>query len=471
MFYDERIEYERGRISRNCIIISVIGALIYGALNLTNILICIEKPAARTFLHFGIEIVIILSGIICLAVGFFKVKFAHDERTLAERNIFYNKSSMVHLGRTLAAWAFLMPFAAVYPLPSVNVSAMPYDYGLSLLFFPIVIYIVYSFKKHEIYFNYSILENEHYYTGVLKNIGKFGLRMLELLGISLFGLCLCIFKIKAKEFLIYFLAFIITYIFIFVTSSLLYLLLSALEKSSYDNQTKLISKSTVISFAVSVALTIVSSAIALSATSFINSLEQTDVQKLQYLTGMTLGDFVAKVSYFLNYINSLVILALVLSITYFCYEYRRTKQNRLLSASCAAILILKGFRGFFSACYRIVQIIVIHVSSDPQKYRDVYLEHDLAELYLFLTYLLSFMEIVAVALIILALVRDKAIAKGNIAALPIFAVLCGVALFLGTLFNATEFSYFSDFLGVAIPVYCAVLIALIGRKNAPGSNK
>ena len=268
------------------------------------------------------------------------------------------------------------------------------------------------------------------------------------------------------------LAFIITYLFIFVTSSLLYLLLSALEKSSYDNQTKLISKSTIVSFITSVALTIASSAIALGATSFINSLEQADIQKLQALTGMSLGDFVARVSYFLSYVNSLVILALVLSITYFCYEYRRAKQNRLLSASCGAILILKSPRGFFTACYRIVQIIVATViNSNSDKYRNVYLEHDLAEFYLFLTYSLSFMEIVAVALIILALVRDKTIAKGNIIALPILAVLCSVALFLSTQLNATEFSYFSDILSVVIPVYCAVLIALISKKNVAHSNK
>ena len=44
MFYDERIEYEKGRISRNCIILAVILSLIYGALYITNVTLSIWKP-------------------------------------------------------------------------------------------------------------------------------------------------------------------------------------------------------------------------------------------------------------------------------------------------------------------------------------------------------------------------------------------------------------------------------------------
>ncbi len=466
MFYDERIEYERGRISRNCIIISVIGAFIYGALNLTNILIGIENPRAHHFLHIGIEIFIILSGIICLTVGAFKAKSSRDERTLAERNIFYNRAGMIHLRMTLAIWAILMPFAAAYPLPSINFSAMPYDYGLALLILPIVTYIVYSFKKHEIYFNYSILENEHYYNCVLKNIRKFGLRMLGLFGISLFGLLICISKIKIYI-LVLIISYIFIYIFIFTISSLLYLLLSALEKSSYDNQTKLISKATTVSFITSTALTVVCSAISVKVMAYINSLNKSDMNM-----NIPIGTLIARLDYLISYINFFITLALILSITYFCYEYSRAKQNRILSASCGAILVLKGCKEFFSACYRIIQITVSTViHSNWDKYNDIYLERRLVELYLYLTYFIAFSEIIATILIIIALVRDKTIVKGNIAAIPVLAALCCIALFLITQLNFTEFSYFSNALSAVITVYCAVLIALIGRKNTPYSDK
>jgi hypothetical protein len=172
MFYDERIEFEKGRISRNCIIISVLASLVYGALFLINIITGIEDAGFRHFFHIGVEAAIIVSGSVCLIIGFFKNVFSKDERAQAERNLFYNKAAIIHLAVTFAAWAFIMPFALAYPLPRINFLAFPYDYGLSMLFFPTVSYCVYSFKKSEIYFNYSILESKSYYKSVFRNIGK-----------------------------------------------------------------------------------------------------------------------------------------------------------------------------------------------------------------------------------------------------------------------------------------------------------
>ena len=94
MFYDERIEYEKGRICRNCIIISIFIAIalavprvlnIYYYINSFNIYIPYEY-----FLTAATEITVIISGVICLLIGFFyKLKEENGEYKKACKSSFY----------------------------------------------------------------------------------------------------------------------------------------------------------------------------------------------------------------------------------------------------------------------------------------------------------------------------------------------------------------------------------------------
>jgi len=468
MFYDERIERERGRISRNIIIISVIGALIYGALNLANMLLCLERPAFRHFMHLGMEAIIILSGVIILCLGAFKYFSPCDERGNAERNIFYNKASTVHLRIALCAWACLMPLAALRPLPSINFYALPYDYGMYLLFFPIVIYSVYSFKKSEIYFNYSILDSKDYYKNVLKNIGKLGFYALALLAISLSTLCfsILIINITPKEFLSCALSVFLTYFFCYASVSALYLLLSVLEKASYDNEKMLISKATVISFVICVGLIFLMAGFSIAASSYINALSREEINSFAMM-GITVGELVARANYIISGMKTLSVLAFTLSLTYFCCEFGRVRKSKLFSRSAAAFLCIAGIKNFFLSCYQIAMVITIQVVRDMGVNMDgFYLEHSLSLWYTDLSYTASFLQLVCICLMIIALVRGGALHKAHILSIPIITVMLWILIFLETQTNAAQFSYVINVFYPIIPIYCVFLVISIGKKSA-----
>jgi hypothetical protein len=473
MFYDERIEFERGRISRNCIIISVIWALIYGALNLGNMLTGLENPGFRQFFHLGIEAVIALSGLLCLIIGFFKNISVKDERTKTERNLFYNKAALVHLCIVLAVWSLMMPFTLAYPLPRINFYALPYDYGLSLLFFPIISYCIYSFKSSEIYFNYSILESKHYYTGVLRNIGKLGGYMLLLMVFSFAAFSFLILTqirdIKSEEILSHIASVFITYIITFVTYSLLYLLLSVLEKASYNNEVRIISKATVLSFLTAACLTLVVYIATYFAMIWINDLLING--SLIEGTRITVGKAVTAINYFLNLVQSFVFLAFILSITYFCYEYRRVKRNRLLSGSVITILIVKSLYQITPVFFNLARMIAVKLFANPKAGIYSYeIEKGIEEFHMHLTYFINFAEILALALIVIALIKDGTLSKENYASLAIIAVLFGVMAFLSTQLDATSFSQARAIFSGVIYIYCAVIVAILGGKKLNVNN-
>ncbi len=431
-------------------------------------LLCLEKPAFRHFMHLGVEAAIILSGIIILAVGTFKCFSPCDERGRAERNIFYNKASIVHLCVVLCVWAFLMPLASLYPLPSINFYALPYDYGMYLLFFPIVIYCVYSFKKSAIYFNYSLLDGEDYYKNVLKNIGKLGLRTLALFAVSLTTLCFSVLVVNMtpKTFFTCALSIILTYFFCYASVSALYLLLSVLEKASYDNEKKLISKATVISFAACVGLIFIMAGFSIAASSYINSLSGEKINSFAIM-GITVGELVARANYIISGMKTLSILALTLSLTYFCYEYGRVKKNKLFSSSAAAFLGIAGLKNFFLSCYQIGMVITIQVVRDMGESMDgFYLEHSLSLWYTNLSYAASFLQLVCICLMIIALVRDGTLHKANIISIPIIAVMLCVLIFLETQMNAAQFSSVINTFYPIIPIYCVFLVIFLGKKSA-----
>ena len=462
MFYDERIERERGRISKNSVIISVIGALIYGLLNLFNILLCIEKPRFSHFLHLGVEAAVIISGIAVLAVGSLRYRRPKDERIRAEQLAFYGKAGEAHLCAVFCVWAFLMPLCALFPLPSINFYALPYDYGLYLLFFPLAVYCVYSFKKNAIYFNYSILESEDYYKKAFKNAGKFGIRALILLALSLavLGFCAPFANISPAKFFSCALSVILTYVFCYTSACVLYILLSALEKTSYANEERLISCATVISFVTCVALIFAISVIALAASSYINSLSAEDIRAFQML-GLTVGELVARVNYILNGIKVLCHLALALSLAYLRYEYCRVKESRLLSVSAASFLEVIALRGFLLACFRIIIAIAEHHANGGGM-----LSLKLSLAYSDISYGASLLELIFISLMIISLVRGGALHKAHIISIPLFALLSCILIFLMTQTNAEEFSHITSAVSPIIPIYCSFIVISLGKKRA-----
>ncbi|MBQ8403863.1 MAG: hypothetical protein IJX55_05505 [Clostridia bacterium] len=478
IFYDERIEKEKGKVCRNCILIAVIGTLCFGALQLVNILLTIEAPQFHHYMNVFLPGFIFIAGTVSLAIGLYLEKFGRDERTQAEAYAFYGKAARRLLTSIAVVWAILLPYTMVNPMPSYNFYNIPFDYAIWILFYPICTYLVYSFKKNEIYFNYSLLESEHYYKGVFKNIGKFSLWALGLFAESIFSYILFhTFEnmqypwndggAHMRQIVYSILAIFFIIAIAYVVLSILYLSLSLLEKESYDNETRLISKATVVSFIVAACLTTVVFFITLEAGRIIDALANSDLP-----LDFPLSSVVAAANYVINYIDAAIYLFAVLCITYFYYEYRRARKNRLLTGALCTILIIKSADVVISPIYRIVMVLVNTViATNWENMHDIYIEQTMGEIFVYYTHLIGFAEVVAVMLIIAALIKDGTAHKVCIALICAIALALCVMLFLTTQLSGTTLSQAMALFNSFIYLCLAVLVAIIGRKNIHSIDK
>ena len=279
MFYDERIENVKGRISRNAIIMSVIISLILGAIRLANIL---KNTDEIKYLCFVIlEAVIFLCGLICLLIGFIRSKIhIKDERTAFEESRFYNKASLILIKITTIVFAFFLPIISHIGLPNIYADS---GFGniFSVLFFSIGTYFIYKFKSNDIYFNYSLMEDKHYYKSIFKNIGNFALYILCLLGVSAISFVFFVVNKELNQTILikHILQIVVLYTGVMIGFSLLYLLYSFLEKMSY-NSIRWLSKSTIISLVITVFIYAVYTLIIVLA----NSLAGSQAQAMQIVS-------------------------------------------------------------------------------------------------------------------------------------------------------------------------------------------
>jgi hypothetical protein len=100
----------------------------------------------------------------------------------------------------------------------------------------------------------------------------------------------------------------------------------------------------------------------------------------------------------------------------------------------------------------------------------MYKEKGIEEFHMHLTYFINFAEILALALIVIALIKDGTLSKENYASLAIIAVLFGVMAFLSTQLDATSFSQARAIFSGVIYIYCAVIVAILGGKKLNVNN-
>jgi hypothetical protein len=98
------------------------------------------------------------------------------------------------------------------------------------------------------------------------------------------------------------------------------------------------------------------------------------------------------------------------------------------------------------------------------------IEKGIEEFHMHLTYFINFAEILALALIVIALIKDGTLSKENYASLAIIAVLFGVMAFLSTQLDATSFSQARAIFSGVIYIYCAVIVAILGGKKLNVNN-
>lgn len=435
MFYDERIEREKGRISACAIILAVVLSAMLGAVRLANIL---RNAGGGKYLVFVLpEGTVFLSGLVCLAIGFFlgrnKIK---DERTASLRSRYYGKAAPVLIGIAAAVFALFYPVSLWTGRPNGYVDN-GFGHVFFVLFFLVGMYVVYAFRKKDVYFNYSLMESGRYYRGVFANIGKLAIRFLLLFALSVCSLFLCFAAKKEDEaFLLGVLVRVAAvYACILLGLSLLYLLCSFLEKTSYDSRRN-ISPATLISAGVTVAIYCVYTA----AVAVVQAFSKTQVQAVQS---------VSFVSFLMPYVN----FAAMMFLTYFDYEYRKRKRNSLFSSACLIFILGKVFSflaGQLISEFTFLILPEIVGSSETAAYVS------LAVFYV--KYAVSGLSDLAVfagtSLLIVALVRDGRIGKSHLAAIAVFVLFFAIDAFLrvqagivpATLFRAfaeiVEYSHF-----------------------------
>ena len=169
MFFDERIESQRGRIFRKGILFAMILTLIFTVCKVLNY----QEFVFWDIFSFLAEATVILSGIIILLYGeFFRENSeVKDERYYSEKYAYYNKSAKTFLFCSIGG------FAASILVDLTYSSLFPSNFLLLYLELIGFVFISYEFKKNGINFNYSIIDknNKEYYAAVFKGIGKMAL--------------------------------------------------------------------------------------------------------------------------------------------------------------------------------------------------------------------------------------------------------------------------------------------------------
>lgn len=444
MFYDERIENTKGIIARRAIVISFFLTFILAEIHCTNLLR--NAPDPRYYWFALPDVVIFFGTLITLMVGIIRnILHRNDERIEAEQNKFYLRSASRLIKISLGAFAFDLPIALYIGSPLTFADIGPSGI-IYVLLFVVGIYVVHSFRKNDIYFNYSIMDNDRYYAGVLKNIGKMALHALALLcvsAVSFIGIVVIKDPVSARILSIlldtgaYFVGTV-------VEISLLYLLYSFLEKCSYNSEDS-ISKSTVITLFITIFIYGIYTAVMI----FVDSLP---------ISQASAARLIVLVSEFDIYIK----LSLLIFLTYLGYEYQRIHQNKLLSVACSTILLsetLSVLAGQIAG--GLVYVFMPEIMS-----KDAYMiNRILSTVNMSIQDVSSLADIVGFVLITFALIHDKRIAKAHLMVIGAFATLVGFDAFLRTQVNFMAVNKYHCLAEIAVLCYYGAVVAHVARKT------
>ncbi len=441
MFYDERIELARGKISRDCIALCVLLSFISGFLQIHNLFRYTDRPAL--WIYVGLEAIIVLTGLIILTLGLCRGR-GSDERATMSRNLFYNKAMFVFLVIVGTALAILFPISLTVRRPANFTS---YEFGsiVELLLLVVGIYAVFSFKKQDISFNYSFMDSPHYYRNVWKNIGKALLYILCAFGLSLATMgVLWALELRGSANAFNSANWLLLYAWYAILPLIcmgLYLLFSFLERESYQNETRL-SKAAGISLVAAVAVYCV----------YAYALLQINGQLIDSEYKLRLLKLAQKLFPYAAF-------TLMMFLIYFTFEYDRLYGKSLAGTGCRCILL--GVIG--TECLRrcLTQVQYILITADTQNTQWLptmsYLQQASNDLAI-LSYIAGF------CLIVTALIKDRMLPKLHYALYAVFAVLTGVDLFLRSQSNYMQRTVFLAAVYAAVLIYlCAVVCHVIGK--------
>ena len=402
MFYDERIENERGRISRNALIFAVVVSLVAWVVH-TYSMWGLDEIKILLWISVMEPAVVLVGGIILAIGGFIGMVNRKDERVVFLQNHFFARALPVALLIIFGVYALFLPINVIIGFP-INTNVMGFDYTLKETLLILSLYFIYEFKKSSIYFNYSVIDDRHYYKRVFQRIGKFALIVLAYFAVSFlitFFFVLA-FRVQGTEVIVYLFKIILKYLLSFLFTSLVYLLWSYLEKESYIRE-KGTPLSSLVFFAVAVGINALYPVISL----IIESLDMTQVESLMAI-------------HKISFIPECVGFCLFVFYMYFYYEYRKQSNNPLIERAVSLLWIMRAFnfginqvQSNFSYVYMI-------------KLKDVEEIMMLSRIVSWITTVCSCLSNLLMAVIfgmtVVALIKDKKIRSFNNIAVILFGV-------------------------------------------------
>lgn len=448
MFYDERIEKVKGNIIKNALLIAAVLFAVFGLSQALNV--SINTNSILHFSYAATELAISALCFVCLIIGAIKGKASvKDERTASEKSNFYNRAVLPLIIAAGVIYALLFAVTSCLKVPN-GFFYIPSYMSIRTVLFVVGVYVICGLRRNDIFFNYSIMEEEHYYKCVFKNIGKFFLYILCLIVVStLTHLTLYALDIYYQMPTKIILQTADRYLVSFIIFSVLYLLYSFFEKMSCENE-MFISNSSVFSLAVTIFLYVI----------FTQFIVTVDILPISQALKLQRTQTFSMMKIYLQF-------ALIMFLAYFNYEYKKVKRNDALSVACGMIISSEVYLFLSSAFMNSVMYIAMPSIMDINSAN----AFTIGQIVQFFSYCNLFIEngayllkLAGFGIFALAMVNDKLISKANILALPLFIVIFIVKMFLRTQIGVLGVNIYSFITETLILIYFCIIVALVKGK-------
>ena len=437
--YEERTEKAEARTARNSIALSVGIAFLFAVLRVINV---IKNGYELKYMGFiAVEFTVIIAGTVCLCIGSIrKSRLAEDGQHPFDEAGFYRKASAIVICIILGIYSILLPQSLIVePIPDLSFGSLPV-----ILLFTVGVYAICSLKRNGIFVNHSFIGSDDHDKRVWKNIGKIALVSGSMLLISLFSAVLLTALQKTTHHLLsLFLSIILTYLLLLTAISAFYLLYSALEKSSFDSKT-LLSKASMVPLFITIALQMIRSA-------FVILIDRLPISQVSAAITIVLS------------MNTFILLAWLIFLTYFAYEYQKNKPDKMVDLSCKVLLfgqVLNFLSGNMVNCLTYIfnrQIL----DNDPYVINNI-----LNAISNTLDGVFGIVLAVGVAMLIAALIGNKTISKVHIVAIVAMTVMLGVNIFLQTQIDHFQMRIFESLCELVVLMYLSLIVVHIGKQRA-----
>lgn len=424
-FYDERINYESGRIYQW----GILWAVLYTAVFALSRLLVLGNAEGVTLALFISEITVIGFGAVILLVGLIRWGLGRDERRVAEKHRYYLTAGKVFLIAAVAGYALSIPLRSQSELN---------DYPINELLMQLevlgCVYFFFAFKRRQISFNYTFIHESGwgYYGRVLRNIGKLALYALIPFGAA------AVLDLLTHMSTLYFNAIGIAYALTVYDLGVGYFLLSLLEKLNYDEESpKNLKRGTFIALIV---------AIGKQAEVFLCQILVAWVAQYgmtqELPTGVTFGELLAEASTAVREASYPALVAAALAL---CFLMEQTHHSRRVRVGVCGYLTVQAV-DLVLAVLR--NAVIIHYAQSP------HMAQTFAEYTAYWSFAVWLVSLAFTCLWISGLIRDCGASKLLWLTVGLVVVCQAVGIFFGSQ---------SMNLALTLTVGGGALLAMVGR--------